>query len=41
MSIPHVHVNDIGNVQIQNVTVPNYNVYEPTVNLNTTVVVEY
>ncbi len=32
MSIPHVHVNDVGNVQIQNVTVPNYHVHEPTVN---------
>ena len=32
MSIPHVHVDDIGNVQIQNVTVPNYQVHEPTVN---------
>ena len=32
MSIPHVHVNDVGNVQIQNVTVPNYHVHEPNVN---------
>ena len=32
MSIPHVHVDDIGNVQIQNVTVPNYHVHEPNVN---------
>ena len=32
MSIPHVHVNDVGNVQIQNETVPNYHVHEPTVN---------
>ena len=32
MSIPHVHVNDVGNVQIQNVTVPNYHVHQPNVN---------
>ena len=32
MSIPHVHVDDIGNVQIRNVTVPNYHVHEPNVN---------
>ena len=32
MSIPHVHVDDVGNVQIQNVTVPNYHVHEPNVN---------
>ena len=32
MSIPLIHVNDVGNVQIQNVTVPNYHVHEPNVN---------
>ena len=32
MSIPLIHVNDLGSVQIQNVTVPNYHVYEPNVN---------
>ena len=32
MSIPHVHVDDIGNVQIQNVTVPNYHVHQPNGN---------
>ena len=32
MSIPLIHVDDLGSVQIQNVTVPNYHVHEPTVN---------
>jgi len=32
MSIPHVHVNEVGSVQIQNVTVPNYHVHQPNVN---------
>ena len=32
MSIPLIHVDDLGSVQIQNVTVPNYYVHEPNVN---------
>ena len=32
MSIPLIHVDDLGSVQIQNVTVPNYHVHEPNVN---------
>ena len=32
MSIPLIHVDDVGSVQIQNVTVPNYHVHEPNVN---------
>ena len=32
MSIPHIHVDDVGSVRIQNVTVPNYQVHEPNVN---------
>ena len=32
MSIPFIHVDDLGSVQIQNVTVPNYHVHEPNVN---------
>ncbi len=32
MSIPHIHVDDVGSVRIQNVTVPNYHVHEPNVN---------
>jgi len=32
MSIPHVHVDDVGSVQIRNVTVPNYHVHQPNVN---------
>ena len=32
MSVPHIHVDDVGSVQIQNVTVPNYHVHEPNVN---------
>ena len=32
MSIPHVHVDEVGSVQIQNVTVPNYHVHQPNVN---------
>ena len=32
MSIPHVHVDDVGSVRIQNVTVPNYHVHQPNVN---------
>ena len=27
-----IHVDDLGSVQIQNVTVPNYHVHEPNVN---------
>ena len=32
MSIPLIHVDDVGSVRIQNVTVPNYHVHEPNVN---------
>ena len=32
MSIPLIHVDDVGSVQIQNVTVSNYQVHEPNVN---------
>ena len=32
MSIPLIHVDDVGSVQIQNVTVPNYHVHQPNVN---------
>ena len=32
MSIPLIHVDDLGSVQIQNVTVPNYHVHQPNVN---------
>ena len=32
MSIPHIHVDDVGSVRIQNVNVPNYHVHEPNVN---------
>ena len=32
MSIPLIHVDDLGSVQIQNVTVSNYQVHEPNVN---------
>jgi len=32
MSVPHIHVDDVGSVQIQNVTVPNYHVHQPNVN---------
>ena len=32
MSIPHIHVDEVGSVQIQNVTVPNYHVHQPNVN---------
>ena len=32
MTIPLIHVDDLGSVQIQNVTVPNYHVHEPNVN---------
>ena len=32
MSIPHIHVDDVGSVRIQNVTVPNYHVHQPNVN---------
>ena len=32
MSIPVIHVDDLGSVQIQNVTVPNYHVHQPNVN---------
>ena len=32
MSIPLIHVDDLGSVQIQNVTVPNYHFHEPNVN---------
>ena len=32
MSISHIHVDDVGSVRIQNVTVPNYHVHEPNVN---------
>ena len=32
MSVPLIHVDDLGSVQIQNVTVPNYHVHEPNVN---------
>ena len=32
MSIPHIHVDDVGSVRIQNVNVPNYQVHEPNVN---------
>ena len=32
MSIPLIHVDDLGSVRIQNVTVPNYHVHEPNVN---------
>ena len=32
MSIPHIHVDDIGSVRIQNVNVPNYHVHQPNVN---------
>ena len=32
MSIPLIHVDDLGSVQIQNVNVPNYHVHQPNVN---------
>jgi len=32
MSIPVIHVDDLGSVQIQNVTVPNYHLHQPNVN---------
>ena len=32
MSVPLIHVDDLGSVQIQNVTVPNYHVHQPNVN---------
>ena len=32
MSVPMIHVDDLGSVQIQNVTVPNYHVHQPNVN---------
>ena len=32
MSIPLIHVDDLGSVQIQNVTVPNYHIHQPNVN---------
>ena len=32
MSIPLIHVDDLGSVRIQNVNVPNYHVHEPNVN---------
>ena len=32
MSIPLINVDDLGSVQIQNVTVPNYHVHQPNVN---------
>ena len=32
MSIPLIHVDDLGSVQIQNVTVPNYHLHQPNVN---------
>ena len=32
MSIPLIHVDDVGSVQIQNVTVPNYHVHQPNLN---------
>ena len=32
MAIPLINVDDLGSVQIQNVTVPNYHVHEPNVN---------
>ena len=32
MSIPLIHVDDLGRVRIQNVTVPNYHVHQPNVN---------
>ena len=39
MSIPLIHVDDLGSVQIQNVTVPNYHVHQPNVNYLTPPVV--
>ena len=39
MSIPLIHVDDVGSVQIQNVTVPNYHVHQPNVNYLTPPVV--
>ena len=32
MSVPHIHVDDVGSVRIQNVTVPNYHIHQPNVN---------
>ena len=39
MSVPHIQVDDVGSVQIQNVTVPNYHVHQPNVNYLTPPVV--
>ena len=39
MSIPLIHVDDVGSVQIQNVTVPNYHVHQPNLNYLTPPVV--